>query len=119
MNRGERKGRWGEGWLIAAALALVLALSFVVYAARIPQKMTATPVHAVDTERLRRVEMVDINAASVEELSQLPGIGETLAERIAAYRMEHGVFSSVEELLNVEGIGEGKLDAIRNEVYID
>jgi len=42
----------------------------------------------------------------------LPGIGETLAERIVVYRNTHGRFRSVEQLLNVEGIGTGKLEAI-------
>ena len=119
MNRGERRGSWGEGWLIAAALALVLALSFGVYIARIPPKVTAIPVHAADYELLRRVEMVNINTASAERVSQLPGIGNLLAERIVAYREQHGSFDTIDQLLHVEGIGEGKLEAIRSEIYVE
>lgn len=55
---------------------------------------------------------VDLNSASVEELMLLPGIGEVLAERIVAYRREHGPFTSVEGLLAVPGIGEGTVDRI-------
>ena len=61
-------------------------------------------------------EPVDINAADVEELATLPGIGEKLARRIVDYRAEHGPFSTVDELVNVSGIGEGKLEALRGHV---
>ena len=55
---------------------------------------------------------ININKASVDELKLLPGIGETLAERIIAYRNEHGDFQSVEEIKNVNGIGDGKMAQI-------
>src|SRR5512140_501507 len=41
---------------------------------------------------------VNINRAGVEELRKLPGIGQKLAERIVAYRNDHGFFRSVDEL---------------------
>ena len=63
-------------------------------------------------------EPLDLNRAAAEELAGLPGIGEVLAERIVAYREEHGPFTSVEELLNVSGIGEKKLEALRPEVTV-
>ena len=118
-NKGERAGKWGEGWLVAAALALVLVFSLGVYIVRIPPRRVALPVHSADYELLRKVEMVNINAASVEKLSQLPGIGDMLAERIVAYREEHGPYDTIEQLLYVEGIGEGKLNAIRSEIYVE
>jgi competence protein ComEA len=49
---------------------------------------------------------VDINAATVEQLTALPGVGPTLAARIVAYREKAGRFGRTEELLNVKGIGE-------------
>ena len=55
---------------------------------------------------------IDINSATIKELSSLPGIGETLAQRILDYRAAHGRFSIPEELMNVDGIGSGKLEAI-------
>lgn len=55
---------------------------------------------------------VDLNSADVQQLTALPGIGPTLADRILAYRSSHGPFEKPEELLNVEGIGTGKLEAI-------
>lgn len=61
-----------------------------------------------------------INTASAAELAEiLPGIGEALAERIIAYREEHGRFQQLEELLEVSGIGEKKLDAISPYLTLD
>jgi competence protein ComEA len=48
---------------------------------------------------------LDLNAASADDLDGLPGIGPVLADRIVAWRDEHGRFSSVDELLEVPGIG--------------
>jgi competence ComEA-like helix-hairpin-helix protein len=49
--------------------------------------------------------MIDVNSASVAELQLLPGIGPTLARRIAADRAANGPFASLEDLGRVPGIG--------------
>lgn len=61
---------------------------------------------------------VNINTASKDELRSLPGIGETLAERIIAYREESGAFTSTDEIMNVSGIGETKFAAIMDMITI-
>ncbi len=55
---------------------------------------------------------IDVNHASAEELTALPGVGPVLAAAIVDYREEHGPFSSLEELALVSGVGEGTLSAI-------
>ena len=57
---------------------------------------------------------VDLNTASLEELMTLPGIGETRANDILTYRMEHGAFAAVEEIMNVNGIKEGLYNRIKD-----
>ncbi len=57
---------------------------------------------------------VDLNAADATTLQTLPGIGPVLAERIVAWREEHGPFASVEELGEVSGIGPAILDGLRD-----
>jgi competence protein ComEA len=49
---------------------------------------------------------VNLNAASVEQLTTLPGVGPKLAARIVEYRQKSGSFRSTQELMNVKGIGE-------------
>ena len=61
---------------------------------------------------------VRLNLADAAELETLPGVGPVLAERIVAYRAEHGPFAVVEDLLDVPGIGEAKLAALRDAVLV-
>lgn len=62
-------------------------------------------------------DKININDAPVEVFAILPGLNQSLAQKIVAYRDEHGPFKSVDELRNVNGIGEKKLNAIRK--YIE
>jgi comEA protein len=62
---------------------------------------------------LREGEKININKASIPELTRIPGVGPRIAERIYEYRKQVGKFKSVEELLNVKGIGPKKLEKMR------
>lgn len=55
---------------------------------------------------------ININIATKEQLMQLPGIGQTYANRILEYRRLNGKFDAPEDLLNVEGIGASRLEDI-------
>jgi competence protein ComEA len=57
---------------------------------------------------------LSLNTATVGQLDTLPGVGPATAEKIIAYREEHGGFGSVEELGQVPGIGEKRLAALRD-----
>ena len=53
----------------------------------------------------RSSPQVDLNTATATQLDSLPGVGPVTAERILAWRTEHGSFRREEELQEVEGIG--------------
>lgn len=57
--------------------------------------------------------VVNLNTASASELTALPGIGETLAARIVAWREEHGPFARVDQVMAVSGIGPSTYERIR------
>lgn len=61
---------------------------------------------------------VELNTATLEQLCTLPGIGESRARAILAYREEHGGFSVTEELMQVSGIKEGTFNRLRELIYI-
>ncbi len=57
---------------------------------------------------------VNINAASVDQLATLPGVGSKLAARIVEYRQKSGAFKSTQELMNVQGIGEKNFQSMQS-----
>ncbi len=61
---------------------------------------------------------VNINTASVEQLTELNGVGEAKAKAIVAYRDEHGAFKSIEQLANVKGIGLKTVEKNRDMISI-
>ena len=63
-------------------------------------------------------QRIDINRAEAWLLAALPGIGDTRAGDIVAYREQNGPFRAVNDLLKVKGIGQATLDKIKNLITI-
>ncbi|MFI6600435.1 helix-hairpin-helix domain-containing protein [Nonomuraea sp. NPDC050536] len=61
---------------------------------------------------------IDLNTATLNELEQLPGVGEVLAGRIIDYRTTHGGFRTIDQLREVSGIGPRKFEALKPKVHI-
>lgn len=61
---------------------------------------------------------IDLNAATLKELEELPGVGAVTAQRIIDMRQKSGRFRRVEDLLAIRGISQKKLDAFRPYVVI-
>ena len=84
--------------LTLAALALSLGLS--------------SPAHAKALEGV-----VNINTASVSELTLLPGVGKAKAEQIVQYRQAKP-FASIDDLKNIPGLGQKRIEAMRSHVTL-
>jgi competence ComEA-like helix-hairpin-helix protein len=57
---------------------------------------------------------LNINEADLEALQQLPGIGESLAERI----IEGRPYQDVEDLRDIRGLGQSKFEGIKRSVEV-
>lgn len=70
--------------------------------------LPATSAIAVKPTETTQVKMqkLSINKASIDQLTQLPGIGESKAKAIVEHRKKQGPFKSVEQLKEVKGIGD-------------
>lgn len=79
------------------------------------EKMTLEEADIVMRERLR----INVNAASIDQLVSIPGIGPGLASEISAYRASGGTFLCTEDLLRIHGIGPKKLEKIRGYVKFE
>jgi len=121
MNEEARE--WGLYVLCAVLLTAVLVSAWL----RVPElqpvevmpvgEIRATdpsaPVRETPTDPPDEGDRIRLNSATVDELTQIPGLGEKTAQRIVAYRDAHGGFRSLEELLVVEGVGSKKLEQWR------
>jgi competence protein ComEA len=61
---------------------------------------------------------IDLNAATLDQLDGLPGLGPSTAQAILDYRKERGRFRSVDELLEVRGIGASRLAALKKRLRV-
>lgn len=61
---------------------------------------------------------ININTATKDMLTSIPGVGSKMADKIIKYRQEHP-FNSVDELLNITGIGKKKFEEIKLYITTD
>ena len=85
---------------------LLLALCMLLAAFYLPVSATAAD------------DRLDLNTATAEELQELPGIGEVIAQRIIDYRELCGRFLDPEQLMEVDGIGQAKYEKLRELVTV-
>lgn len=90
----------------------------------IPQEGETPPLAATDTSAVAAGAppvdggLVNLNTASADVLSTLPGIGPVKAQAIVSYRQQNGPFASIEEITAVTGIGAGTYEKIRDLVAV-
>lgn len=77
--------------------------------------LASTPATATETVASAPL---NINLATLKELSGLPGIGKVTAERIIAFRDANGPFVAIDDLLKVKGVGKKTLAKIRDQIAL-
>jgi comEA protein len=76
-----------------------------------PARIEFGPMSA--QKRLSLAIPINLNRATLEELSLVSGIGEKTAEKILQHRTEEGAFRKLDELMQVKGIKEKRFEKLR------
>lgn len=62
---------------------------------------------------------ININSASIEDLTILPGIGEVTAKKILDYRIKNKGFKTKNEIMKVNGIGKVKFEKMKDKICVE
>lgn len=122
----------GVSLIIVGAIILYIALSQPKVVSKTEPSESASAVITVDESVLTaensssssaKVEkdenaVVNINTCTPEELMQIPGIGESKANAIVAYRNVIGSYSSTEEVKNISGFGDKFYESIKDNITV-
>lgn len=113
----EKPLRFQRPFLLAGGLAVLVMLTLLIHLPLwgrwTPREVT--PYFAPQLEAQGRIEL---NTADAAALCSLPGIGQSRAKDILAWRETNGPFETAEDLLQVPGIGEKTLEELREYIYI-
>ena len=114
MKTNVRKRQTIAGMVIASLLMLGMIVTSWPAAKKAPAEFEskALSVPTVTQIPLQTGGTIAINTADAEDLQELPGVGETMAQNILDERAAHGSFYYPEDLLTVRGIGEKKLSGL-------
>lgn len=63
-------------------------------------------------------QLVNINSASKEELTKIPGVGESKANAIIKYRTKKGKFKKIEDIMKISGIKKAAFEAMEDYIKI-
>jgi competence ComEA-like helix-hairpin-helix protein len=109
-------------WIVVVVIALLLAAGGVAWRRRrndradlrvpAPAGPAASNTAPVERQADGPAAGLNLNVATAEQLTTVPGIGPKAAQRIVEHRDEFGAFASVDALAEVEGFGEKRVEAV-------
>jgi len=83
------------------------------------EQVAGESVQGAEAQKDTKEKKINLNTATVAELTSLPGIGESRAESIVEYRSKVGGFRDVTEIMNISGIGEAMFEKIKDRITIE
>jgi len=92
--------------ILLVVLTLIFGVNHPVMA-KTPAGKKAKSVSAV------KVQKININTATAEQLTSLKGIGPKKAQAIIEFRKKNGKFKKLEDLMLVKGIGKKTFEKIK------
>ncbi|MBN3525859.1 ComEA family DNA-binding protein [Paenibacillus apiarius] len=83
------------------------------------QQTDARSSELTDSHRAGSGNLININQADANLLTELPGIGPSKAKAIIAYREQHGPFNKVSDVTKVKGIGPKMFAKLRGKISVE
>jgi len=102
--------------IVLVFLAAILSASA---CATLPRPANTAIRLSPDLPRAEQASAININTASPQELEKLPGIGQGIAERIVAHRVQYGPFRRKEHLMMVRGVSDRKFRELRTMIVVE
>ncbi|MGS0677327.1 ComEA family DNA-binding protein [Shewanella sp. 125m-1] len=99
-------------------LSVLCLSSLLIFPAVSATKVAEAPTSQQAKQSKAKSELIKINSATIAQLSALSGIGEAKAAAIVEYRQQHGNFNSIEQLTEVKGIGEKLIEKNRSKLSL-
>ena len=66
----------------------------------------------------KELEKISINSADLNQLMEIPYVGEKTALLIIEYRNTHGSFKTIEEIMEIKGIGLKKFEKMKEYIRL-
>ena len=98
--------------------SLLFATSFFI-ASISPSAIAADMKMAPKAAQIKTIEKININKATVSELSKIKGIGTKKAQAIIDYRTENGMFTDLKQITKVKGIGNKMLAKVQPFILLE
>lgn len=99
-----------KGLLTASWLFLLLSIANIT--------PTLTHAEAIENSSRTTTSVINVNTASAEEISVIPGLGEKKSLAIVKFREKNGPYARIEDLKKVNGIGDKLFDKIKPYVTV-
>lgn len=110
-NSQKRNNRWIAFIVCYCAVMLAVLIGLRVW--QFERTVSVPKIENTDIPAPVTVLLVDINTAKLDELTELPGIGEVMGQRIIDYREQNGKFACIEDIMKVDGIGQGTFEKLK------
>ena len=104
---------------LSKIFTLILVLAFCFSFCMVLSSFAAEKAAKAAPEKPVLSGKININAASVEQLEMLPGIGTKTAQSIVEFRSQNGPFKKVEDLISVKGIGDKTLEGVKSYIILE